>query len=95
MTCALVVSTIDLRSFLKQDDRKCGAAAKNKILSANFYTAIPAEQQAALNCMMATDCFSIHCHLACVSVTKRMRISGFHCAAVEAFGITGCVYRVC
>lgn len=36
ITCALVVSTIDLRSSLKQDDRKCGAAAKNKILSAKI-----------------------------------------------------------
>jgi hypothetical protein len=36
MTCALVVPTIDLRSSLKQDDRMCGAAAKNKILSEKF-----------------------------------------------------------
>jgi hypothetical protein len=36
VTCALVVRTIDLRSSLKQDGRKCGAAAKNKILSAKF-----------------------------------------------------------
>jgi len=36
MTFALVVRNIDLRNSLKQDDRKCDAAAKNKILSAKF-----------------------------------------------------------
>jgi hypothetical protein len=50
MTFALVVFTIDLRSSLKQDGRNCGAAAKNKILSAKFWTEIAAEQQAALSC---------------------------------------------
>jgi len=36
VTFALVVRTIGLRSSSKQDDRKFGAAAKNKILSAKI-----------------------------------------------------------
>lgn len=36
VTFALVVRSIDLRSSLKQDNRKCGAATKNKILSAKI-----------------------------------------------------------
>ena len=36
VTFALVVRTTGLRSSSKPDDRKFGAAAKNKILSAKF-----------------------------------------------------------
>jgi hypothetical protein len=66
------------------------ARAKSKILSEKIETVIPAKQQAALICKMATECFSSHCHLAYISVTTRMRISGFHCAAVAALGLKGC-----
>jgi hypothetical protein len=90
MAVELVVRTIDIRSPLKQADRTCGAAAKSTTLSAKIETAIPAEQQAARNCKMATECFSSHWHLAYVSVTTRMRISRFHCVAFVAFGVTGC-----
>ena len=89
MAVTLVLRTIDIKNSLKHADRMCGATAKNKILSAKIETAIPAEQQAAVHCMMSTDCFGSHCHLAYISVTIRMLISGFHCAAVEAFVLTG------